>query len=544
MSARIVARLGKYQEAVDAALQKLENENVVERIWQRDHTVWRPTPEEIENRLGWLDAPEKMKAIIPEIERFVDEVCKAGYQEALLLGMGGSSLAPEVFAKAFGQAEGYLDLRILDSTDPGAVLAEARRIDPANTLFIVSSKSGGTLETLSGFKYFYGQVMAGIGEEKAGEHFVAITDPESKLADMGKRYGFRRVFEGDPNIGGRYSALSHFGLVPAALVGVDLATLQQRAEAAANQSRSIDSPAVRLGALLGSLAEAGRNKLTLVLPEQIASFGDWVEQLVAESTGKEGKGILPVVGETMGKPEAYGEDRLFVAIQLSGEREADLQTLERGGHPVVQLSLDDVYSLGEQFFLWEMATAIAGYLMGIHPYDQPNVEAAKELARKMTAAYLETGELPKGNTETLNPQRFIEHLKSGKKGDYVAIQAFVRPIEKTSAALKELQKSIRNYTRLATTVGYGPRFLHSTGQLHKGDSGQGLFVQLISSVKEDALIPNEVGKAEGKISFGVLKQAQALGDAQALRDAGRRVISFEVAADPVADINLLTRALG
>ncbi|MFQ5408179.1 MAG: glucose-6-phosphate isomerase [Anaerolineales bacterium] len=473
------------------------------------------------------------------IEALVEAVQGDGYTHALLLGMGGSSLAPEVFRKTFGVRAGYLDLSVLDSTDPAAIRAHADRLDLRKTLFIVSTKSGGTVETLSFFKYFYNRVVAAVGHAQAGAHFVAVTDPGSKLERLAGEHDFRAAFLNDPNIGGRYSALSYFGLVPAALVGVDVARLLDRALDercncdGCNCPRDGDNRGGQLGAILGELAKAGRDKVTFITSPEIASFGDWVEQLIAESTGKEGRGILPVVGEPVGAPEVYGGDRLFVYLRLAADdrHDAAVQALEAAGHPVVRLQLDDIYDLGAQFFLWEMATAVAGYFLQINPFDQPNVEAAKILARDMVAQYAAHGALPDGDSVPAAPDALHAFLSAGNPGDYIALQAYVQPTAESDAALLELRTHLRERYKLATTIGYGPRFLHSTGQLHKGDGGNGLFVQFESDAEDDIPIPDEPGSETSSISFGVLKQAQALGDAQALRDAGRRVLRFNLGAD-------------
>ncbi|UCC89192.1 MAG: bifunctional transaldolase/phosoglucose isomerase, partial [Anaerolineales bacterium] len=381
--------LGSYQSIVEAALDELIENRIIARIWAHDHTVWKPEPTEITNRLGWLHTAELMNEDFPRLQAMVRDLQSAGYTHALLLGMGGSSLAPEVFRKTFGVDSGHLDLAILDSTDPGAVLAHAQRLDPARTLFIVSTKSGGTVETLSFFKFFYNWVADAIGTDQAGGHFIAITDPGSKLAVLAERYRFRATFLNDTNIGGRYSALSYFGLLPAALIGVDVPRLLRDAMVMACASEPCvaarNNPAARLGAILGELAKVGRDKVTFIISPELASFGDWVEQLIAESTGKEGKGILPVVGEPVGSPEAYGDDRLFVYLQLNNDNthQSEVQALEQAGHPLVWLHLRNPYDLGGQFFLWEMATAVASHRLGINPFDQPNVESAKVQARDM-----------------------------------------------------------------------------------------------------------------------------------------------------------------
>ncbi len=555
------ASLGPYQPVVDDALDEMKESRIMARIWAHDHTVWKPQPTEITNRLGWLHTAEVMLENVPRLEGLVEAARKAGYTHALLLGMGGSSLAPEVFRNTFGPstgsgqgvAAGYLDLAVLDSTDPGAVLAHAERLDLSRTLFIVATKSGTTVETLSFFKFFYNRAVDEVGMKQAGEHFIAITDPGSKLADLANRYGFRATFLNDPNIGGRYSALSYFGLVPAALVGVDVALLLGRAWAMASGCESCvisgDNPGAQLGAILGELAKAGRNKVTFAISPAIASLGDWVEQLIAESTGKEGRGVLPVVREPLGPPQVYGDDRLFVHIRLDDDEthDAAIQALEDAGHPVVRLNLHDSYDLGGQFFLWEMATVVASHRLGINPFDQPNVEATKKLTRCMVAKYRDKGALPSGESAPLTAETLEEFLAQAQPGDYVALQAYVQPTDETDPALAVLRTRLRDGYGLATTVGYGPRFLHSTGQLHKGDAGRGLFIQFTAddaaSLTGDAPIPDEPGAPESSITFGVLKAAQALGDRQALLDAGRRVITFHLGDDVVGGLTRLSEAL-
>lgn len=558
------ASLGKYQAAVDAALEEIVADRIVPRIWAHDHTVWQPEPTEITNRLGWLHIAEKMLEQRDRLSDLVESVRADGYTDVLLLGMGGSSLAPEVFSKVFGghgPAAGMPRLAVLDSTDPGAVLAHTERLDPARTLFIVSTKSGGTEETLSFFKFFYNWAAQALGGEEAGKHFVAITDPGSKLQTLAapRAYDFRAIFLNDPNIGGRYSALSYFGLVPAALVGVDVETLLEQSLTMACNCEPCNCPidgdnnGAWLGAVLGELAKAGRDKATFIASPQLASFGDWVEQLIAESTGKNGTGILPVVGEPVGEPDVYGDDRLFLYLRLNGDDTYDeaVQALEDAGQPVVRLHLRDLYDLGEQFFLWEMATAVAGYRLGINPFDQPNVEAAKALARQAVAAYRETGQFPEDEPTPLTAEALTAFWAQAQPGNpatgsgrsYVALQAYVQPTAETDAALQALRTRIRDTRKLATTVGYGPRFLHSTGQVHKGDRGNGLFIQFTSDPLRDVAIPDEAGKPDAGMTFGLLKMAQVLGDKQALQDAGRRVIRFHLGSNVVSSLRKLVEML-
>lgn len=562
MTTKMTFRPESCRAAEAEARKALETGRILERIRRKDHTVWKPQPEEIANRLGWLDSPQVMQGRLSEITAAVDEIRADGFNFALLLGMGGSSLAPEVFRKVFGAAGGFLDLAVLDSTDPGAVLAFTERLDPGRTLFVVSTKSGGTVETFSFMKYFYNRLAEKFGSEKAGKHFLAITDPGSTLADIARERRFRRAFLNDPEIGGRYSALSCFGLVPAALIGMDVKLLLDRAAAAAAEEFAGTGERMHgavLGALLGEFAARGRDKLTFVFSPPLAAFGDWVEQLLAESTGKEGKGILPVVGEEIGPPSVYGGDRLFCSIRIDGDAagEEQLKALAEAGHPVMDIRLADPFDLGGQCFLWEMATAVAGWRLAINPFDQPDVEAAKVLARKMIAEYRETGSMPPetpslegsglsvyGVVAAEKPEDALTaFLAQAKPGAYAALQAYLTPSPGTDEALKRLRMRIRNRFPLVATVGYGPRFLHSTGQLHKGDAGCGLFIQLTADDPRDAPIPDELGRPESALTFGVLKQAQVFGDRQALINAGRSAIRIHLHRDPTDGISRLTAAL-
>ena len=494
--------------------------------------------------------------MLPGIQSLVNELRHEGYSHALLMGMGGSSLAPEVFRFTFGVKEGYLDLAVLDSTDPGAVSSFSENLDPLKTLYIASTKSGGTVETLSFLKYFFNQTIEVVGAQVAGAHFIAITDPGSSLETLAQKLNFRKIFLNDPNIGGRYSALSYFGLVPAALIGVDVANLLDRAITMACNNEGSNGPVggdnsgAWLGAIMGELALLGRDKLTLILSPGISHFGSWVEQLIAESTGKEGKGILPVDGEALLTPDTYADDRLFVYLRLKGNGTYDekVKDLEEAGHPVVQIHLRDIYDLGGEFLRWEIATAIAGYRLGINPFDQPNVESAKVSARQILSTYQKEGKLPElaptltsegiavytdQQVDTLKDAlwRFLSQARTGRQRGYVALQAYLKPSPQTDEALRLLRTKIQTQLKIATTVGYGPRFLHSTGQLHKGDEGLGLFIQFTDDISIDAHIPQEAGGKGSAITFGTLKLAQALGDREALRDAGRKVIRFHLGKD-------------
>ncbi len=557
---RMQIDLGGYQQAVEAALEEMAHEAVVDRIWKHDYTVWKEDPEEITNRLGWLHIANGMKENVPRLQALVDDVRDDGYTDVLLLGMGGSSRAPEVFHKVFGSQEGHLDLAVLDSTDPEAVLAQLERLDLGRTLFIVASKSGTTTETLSFFKFFYNQVLALLGEEEVGEHFVAVTDPGTSLANLARELDFRHAFLNDPNLGGRYSALSFFGLVPAALIGVDVDQLLDSALTMASGCESCvvtgDNLGAQLGALLGELAKLGRDKATFVVSPEMASFGAWVEQLIAESLGKSGTGILPVVGEPLGPSDVYDhhghDDRVFIHLRLNMKgdhaQDAQLERLAEAGHPVVRLNLRDLYDLGEQMFLWEMAVAVAGHRLGVHPFNQPNVEAAKVQARRMVERYQREGQLPAGESSPVTAEALHNFLSQAPSGGspspnsdraYIALHAYVQRTARTDAALLALRTELRDRYKLATTVGYGPSFLHSTGQLYKGDAGKGSFIQFTADAARDVDIPDKAGSPQSGITFGVLESAQALGDRQAMEEVGRRVIRFHLGEDVLAGLENL-----
>jgi len=538
---------------------QLGEQRIIERIWKKDYRVWSENPAEIANRLGWLDSPDASAVQADEIVDFVSGVRKDGYTSALLLGMGGSSLAAEVFSHAFAVKAGYLNLEILDSTHPEAVLASAGRCDPEKTLYIVATKSGGTVETFSFMKFFYNQALARLGKEITGNHFIAITDPGSGLETAARQLNFRKIFLNDANIGGRYSALSLFGMVPAALLGTDIKKLLDRAAQMAARCKPASGPvpgdhaATSLGVIMGQLADSGRDKITFITSAPLAGFADWLEQLIAESTGKAGKGILPLVGEGIMPPAEYAVDRFFVYLRLQDDHTHDhaVRDLIAAGHPVAEVVCRDVYDLGGEYFRWEMATAVAGWRMGIQPFDQPNVEAAKILAREMLADYARKGKLPqpsvkfalagmKIHAETnANDFGSLWHECAGddaegfrnRGNEYVAIQAYVRPDKNTSQALQKIRTALQQKYKTAVTIGYGPRFLHSTGQLHKGDAGKGLFIQIIARIDQDAPIPDLAGADPSGMSFGTLITAQAFGDRQALLTGGRRVITFQLDTD-------------
>jgi transaldolase / glucose-6-phosphate isomerase len=486
---------------VTERLQQLDRDRIVERIWRKDHTVWKDDPTEITDRLGWLTVSDLMHDRIGDLEAFAEQAADE-LETAVLLGMGGSSLAAEVFVRTFGSADGALELIVLDTTHPATIERVAGELELDRTLFIVASKSGGTTETLSHLALFWDRTPH-------GAQFVAITDPGTSLETLARERGFRSVFVNPDDIGGRYSALSYFGLVPAALIGAPLHEVLDRAHEMQTASERMlpaaQSPGATLGAMMGESAGAGRDKLTFALPEEIASFGSWVEQLVAESTGKENVGIVPVVGEPLGTPDAYGRDRVFVAI---GEHEG-LDELEHAGHPVARLPYDGREQIGGEFFRWEMATAIAGHVLRINPFDQPNVQEAKDA----TKAILASGSIEDPGFDDLGVL-----LKQVSEGDYVAILAYLDRTSETEDAIERVRLAIRDRYGVATTTGFGPRYLHSTGQLHKGGPNDGVFIQVVDVGRSaDVPIPGR------PYTFGTLIDAQALGDLRSLRGRGRRV---------------------
>nr|MBI2903892.1 bifunctional transaldolase/phosoglucose isomerase [Chloroflexota bacterium] len=530
------ATFGAFHVEVDAALADLQRRNIVARIWAKDHTVWKPDSREIADRLGWLTVADTLREHAKDLAALADEIRAAGFTDVVLLGMGGSSLAPEVLRATFGKRHGYPRLRVLDSTVPAWVRRVTRAIDPARALFIVSSKSGGTLEVLSFFKRFHALVVKAKGE-RAGENFIAITDPGTNLQRLAEAHRFRRVFLNPPDIGGRYSALSYFGLVPAALTGVDVHELLARgeceAEACASCVPAHENPGAWLGAALGTLASAGRDKVTFVTSPAISTFGLWAEQLIAESTGKEGRGILPVALEPLMGVGDYGNDRLFAYLRLDGDdnRAPDdhVAALERAGQPVIRLTLRDRYDLGAEFFRWEFATAIAGALLGIHPFDQPNVQESKDNTAAVLREAQATGQMPP--TETTGA--LADLLAAAQPGDYLAIMAYVNGTPQVEAALEDLRSAIMGYYHLPNTLGYGPRFLHSTGQLHKGGANNGLFVQLVADWGEDLAVPGE------PYTFAGLAASQVVGDYASLDNHGRRVIRIHLGHTAAAGIGRL-----
>ena len=549
--------LGDLERAVRERLDRWTEERFAERLWQKDPTLWAeaPFPDELTDRLGWLDLPTSSVDRLESIQDFAEQVRAAGYTQAVLLGMGGSSLAPEVFQTVFGNRAGYPRLTVLDSTHPATVRAVEEEMDPETVLFLVASKSGTTVETLSLYRYFW-HWLEDRGEAP-GPHFAAITDPGSPLVELARERGFRRVFRAQPDLGGRYSALSDFGLVPAAVIGVDTGRLLARARRDVGRSTpsgtdgrlaapAHDNPALRLGAVLGEAALAGRDKLTFFGAPRIAFFPVWLEQLVAESTGKDGTGILPVVDEPVldgdGGAGPYGDDRVFVHLTIAGSPaeepvERTLAALERAGHPVVRIRLPDELELGAQMILWEIAVAAAGQVLGIHPFNQPDVELAKKRAKEalkdQQGGDVEGGSGGDRRGETpgvavdgdeLAPS-LGDWAERAEPPRYAAIQAFLHQTVETDETLRALRQALAERTGVATTAGYGPRFLHSTGQLHKGGQDTGLYLQLVDSPAEELPVP------ETDTSFRALIRAQAVGDFQALRERDRRVLRIELGGD-------------
>ena len=528
------ASLGDYLAGVESALSGLKSRRVISRIWSGDHTVWKPDPTEISNRLGWLTVTDAMREQTPAMQALAQEVRDAGIRHVVLLGMGGSSLGPEVLRQTFGSAPGYPELIVLDSTVPGWVQSVTDAIDPAHTLFLVSSKSGSTTEPNMFYAYFRGLVEKAAGKDGAGQHFIAVTDAGTSLEKLAIDQGFRRVFANPPEIGGRYSVLSYFGLVPATLIGLDLSKLIDRADRMREETFSNvtvqENPGAWLGAVMGVLAQQGRDKLTLVTSPSIGSFGLWVEQLIAESTGKEGLGIIPVAGEPLTSPNHYGGDRLFVYLRLDGDNndESDraVQAIQESGQPLVRLNLMDKYDVGAEFFRWEMATAVAGSILGINPFDQPNVQAAKDMTDSVLGQFERSGELPPMEASS----SLGDLLSQAGPGDYLVIMAYIRQTPQVDQALDDLRRKVTARHGIATTMGYGPRFLHSTGQLHKGGPGSGIFLQLTGEHAHDLTIPG------APYTFGVLADGQAVGDLRALLASLRRAVRVDLGTNPEAAI--------
>ncbi len=557
----------KLARAVSAALENWDREDKTARLWSGDASLWTGSDEN--GWLGWLSLTDDAGPS-PRLEQLVQEIRREGLSHVLLLGMGGSSLFPEVLAATFGKQPGYPELHVLDSTDPAQILRFESRIDLSRTLFLVSSKSGSTLEPDILKRYFFERVKQTLGESEAGRRFVAITDSGSKLQAMAEREGFRSVFLGEPAVGGRYSALSNFGRVPAALMGLDVTGFIRRARsmvlACMPQSPAHRNPGVVLGVTLGTLARAGRDKLTLIASPEISGMGAWLEQLLAESTGKDGKGLIPVEGESLGPRGVYGEDRVFLHLRLDSSRdrrqEQAVGDLKQSGHPVIRISMADRYNLGQEVFRWEMATAVAGSLLEINPFNQPDVEASKTATRDLTRRYEREGAFPREtaffsrggitlhadeeNCRLLSQAAGADpsaasilkaHLERLSPGDYFAILAYLEMSPLHQRLLQGLRSQIRDRFGVATCLGFGPRFLHSTGQAYKGGPRSGVFLQVTGDDLEDLPVPGR------KYTFGAVKAAQARGDYQVLSQRGRRTLRVHLSAPVENSLTQLSRAV-
>jgi transaldolase/glucose-6-phosphate isomerase len=542
------------KDAASAALAEWTAGEKVRKLWARDASLWTGADEA--NWLGWLSIATEQQQNASRFTKFAEEVKDAGFSQALLLGMGGSSLCPEVMRKTFGKIDGFPELHVLDSTDPAQINAVETKIDLTKTLFFVSSKSGTTLEPNIFKQYFFERVKQEVGDE-AGKRFVAITDPGSKLRQAAERDQFRKIFLGSPGIGGRYSALSDFGLAPAAAMGVNVPQFLDRTNemvsACGPDVPARNNPGVILGAILGGAHNHGHDKVTIISSPGVYDLGAWLEQLLAESTGKNGKGLIPVDRELLASPETYGDDRVFVYLGLAGDTDtaldASIAALEEAGQPVVRIYVTDVYNLGQEFFRWEIATAVAGSIIGINPFDQPDVEASKVATRKLTEEYERSGSLPaetpifegegiklfadESNDKALNAaignRSLISYLKAHldrlQPGDYFALLAYLEMNDANEAALQSARHAVRDRICVATCLGFGPRFLHSTGQAYKGGPNTGVVLQITCEDAIDLPVPGQ------KYTFGIVKAAQARGDFAVLAERGRRALRVHLGAD-------------
>ena len=560
--------VGSFDEAVRAALDDLQARDFVRRLWAKDPALWHEDPAHqaiIRNALGWLSLSEQQIRHVSRLQAFADEVKNAGFTHILLLGMGGSSLCPEVCRLTFGVIQGYPELHVLDSTVPSQVRSFEERVDLEQTLCVVASKSGSTTEPLVFQKYFF-ERMRRIRGDRAGENFIAITDPGSLLERLARELRFRDIFPGVPDVGGRYSALSNFGMVPAAAMGVNVEALLRQAERMRQRCDSTvpvtDNPGITLGVVLGTLAKAGHDKVTFITSPAVSDLGAWLEQLIAESTGKEGTGLIPVDDEPLGVPHVYGNDRVFVYIRSADgavpEQDATVDALQAAGHPVVRIDCTSLMNLGQEFFRWEMATATAGSLLGINAFDQPNVQESKEFTKFYLEEFKKNGRLPEespvitdgdvrifaddANRQALDSASSLAHavaahLSRVRTGDYVAINAYLERTPTVHDVFQRIRTIIRDTKRVSTTLGYGPRFLHSTGQLHKGGPDTGVFIQVTADQKTDLDIPDE------PYTFGTLAAAQALGDLKSLSTRNRRVIRIHLGFDVEDGLRRMQKAV-
>ncbi len=553
---------------VKPAIADWQSRGTVQRLWQRDATLWSGSDEA--NWVGWLDIVDEQIAQHDQLAKVAKEVQVRGFQHVLLLGMGGSSLCPEVLRMTFGRITHFPTLHVLDSTDPSQVKAFEHLIDIPKTLFIVSSKSGSTLEPNIFKQYFFERTKQAVGAVKVGSHFIAITDPGSKMQQVAEADRFLHVFFGRPSIGGRYSALSNFGMVPAAVMGLDtkkfLARAAEMVRACGADATVDENPGAALGIILGTAANAGRDKVTIITSPGISDLGAWLEQLLAESTGKVGKGIIPVDRESLATPEVYGSDRVFVYVRLESGvdagQEAKVDAIEKAGHPVVRITMADTYDLGAEFFRWEIATAVAGSIIGINAFNQPDVEASKIATRELTSAYEKTGSLPaekpvvedggiKLFTDEKNAAELAKaagsdkslagylkaHLNRIKAGDYFAVLGYIQMNGEHERSLQALRHLVRDKKRVATCLGFGPRFLHSTGQAYKGGPNSGVFLQITCDDSVELPVPAQ------RYTFGIVKAAQARGDFQVLADRGRRALRVHLGSNLKAGLATLQAAV-
>ena len=554
--------------AVKVGVADWQSTGKMQRIWQRDASLW--TGDDEDRWLGWLDITEEQISQTVELRNLAKEVWSAGFKDVLLLGMGGSSLGPEVLRMTFGKTAGYPDLHVLDSTDPAQVKEFENKIDIARSLFIVSSKSGSTLEPNIFKQYFFERTKQVVGADKAGSHFIAITDPGSKMQKVAEADHFRHIFFGRPSIGGRYSVLSHFGMVPAAAIGIDtkkfLDRTQEMVRACGASAPLEENPGAMLGIILGTAAQSGRDKVTIITSPDISDLGAWLEQLLAESTGKVGKGIIPIDREELAAPEVYGNDRVFAYVHTEHATEvgvdAKVAALEKAGHPVVRISMADVYDLGAECFRWEIATAVAGSILGINAFNQPDVEASKIATRNLTSEYEKTGSLPaerpvledsgiklftddknstalaKGSAGDKSLAGYLKaHLNRIGPGDYFAVLGYIPMNAEHEKSLQEIRHAVRDKKHVATCLGFGPRFLHSTGQAYKGGPNSGVFLQITSDDALDLPVPQQ------KFTFGVVKAAQSRGDFQVLIERGRRALRVHLGPDVNAGLATLRAAV-
>ncbi len=555
---------GPLASGVAASIEDWKKNNKVARLWQKDASLWTGTDES--NWLGWLTITEEQLTHLDVLRQIAEEVKKARFKHALLLGMGGSSLCPEVLRMTFGKIKGHPELHVLDSTDPSQIKAIEGKVDLKSTICIVSSKSGSTLEPNIYKRYFFERVKAQVGEKEVGNRFIAITDPGSKMQQVAETDKFRRIFMGVPSIGGRYSALSNFGMVPAAIMALDVAKFLKNTEEmvkACGASSAADvNPGVILGAILGVAAKQGRDKLTIVASAGIFDLGAWLEQLIAESTGKSGKGIIPVDRERLTRPAVYGNDRVFVYLRLASKpdraQDAAVASLQNAGEPVVRITLPNIYNLGQEFFRWEIATAVAGSIIGINAFNQPDVEASKIETRKLTNEYESTGSLPpespfladKGiklfaddkNTTALKgvwklTDVLRKHLSRAGGGDYFAVLGYIPMNGENEKALQGIRHAVRDKKKIATVLGFGPRFLHSTGQAYKGGPNTGVFLQITCDDAQDLPVPGQ------KYTFGIVKAAQARGDFAVLAERGRRALRVHLGMNLRSDLATLAKAV-